>query len=85
MSKSSEAAGAALGMQRVSLWPAAMTFGNDPDKLDRYRAFWSRADATRPLTGFTLAGWFPLQEFAACRPWQAHRYLDPAMTREASS
>jgi hypothetical protein len=56
-----------------------MTFGNDPAKLDRYRAFWSRGDASRPLTGFTLAGWFPMQEFAACLPWQPHRYLEPAM------
>ena len=60
-----------------------MTFGNDPAKLDRYRAFWSRAGASRPLTGFTLAGWFPMQEFAACLPWQAHRYLEPAMISPA--
>ncbi len=60
-----------------------MTFGNDPAKLDRYRAFWSRGDASRPLTGFTLAGWFPMQEFAACLPWQPHRYLEPAMISPA--
>ncbi len=39
-----------------------------PAKLARYRAFWDRAFVERPLVGFTLAGWFPLQEFAACRP-----------------
>jgi hypothetical protein len=60
-----------------------MTFGNDPAKLDRYRAFWSRGDASRPLTGFTLAGWFPMQEFAACLTWQPHRYLEPAMISPA--
>ncbi len=60
-----------------------MTFGNDPAKPDRYRAFWSRGDASRPLTGFTLAGWFPMQEFAACLPWQPHRYLEPAMISPA--
>lgn len=42
-------------------------FGNDPSKLERYRAFWSRSDVRRPLVGFTCVGWFPFGEFAACR------------------
>ncbi len=54
-------------------------WGNDPAKLARYRAFWDRAFVERPLVGFTLAGWFPLQEFAACRPWQSKKYLASAM------
>ena len=54
-------------------------FGNDPAKIDRYRAFWKRADASRPLIGFTLVGWFPFQEFAACRSWQSNGYLTPEM------
>jgi hypothetical protein len=54
-------------------------FGNDPAKLGRYRAFWSRECVARPLVGFTLVGWFPLQEFAACRRWQACAYLEPGM------
>ncbi len=54
-------------------------FGNDPAKIERYRAFWNRADAARPLVGFTLADWFPLHEFAACRPWQQTEYLVPGM------
>jgi hypothetical protein len=54
-------------------------FGNDPAKTERYRAFWNRGDAVRPLVGFSLAGWFPLQEFAACRTWQSSKYLDPEM------
>ena len=41
-------------------------FGNDPAKIERYQAFWGRADATRPLVGFTTRGWFPLER--AC-PW----------------
>jgi hypothetical protein len=56
-----------------------MTYGNDPAKLSRYRAFWDRSDSTRPLIGFTLAGWFPLREFSACRPWQSRKYLTPEM------
>ncbi len=54
-------------------------YGNDPDKIARYRAFWNRERVSRPLTGFSLAGWFPLREFAACRPWQKSRYLEPGM------
>ena len=52
-------------------------YGNDPSKIERYKKFWSRADATRPLVGFTLVGWFPFGEFAACRNWSSERYLTP--------
>jgi hypothetical protein len=54
-------------------------FGNDPAKLERYQAFWSRADAKRPLVGFTFRGWFPLQEYAATRAWPTDGYLTPEM------
>jgi len=54
-------------------------FGNDASKLERYRAFWSRADVERPLVGFTLRGWFPLEEYAATRAWQEADYLTPDM------
>jgi hypothetical protein len=54
-------------------------FGNDPAKIDRYRAFWSRAEVRRPLVGFSLVGWFPLSEFAAARVWGTDRYLTPDM------
>src|ERR1035438_4199152 len=54
-------------------------FGNDPAKIERYRTFWRRADAVRPLVGFTMADWFPLHEFAACRPWQQNDYLESGM------
>ncbi len=57
--------------------PAA--FGNDPAKIEHYRAFWSRADVARPLVGFTLRGWFPLEEYAATRAWPADTYLTPEM------
>ncbi len=54
-------------------------FGNDPAKISRYRNFWDRAEVPRPLTGFSLVGWFPLQEFSAGRAWGAQRYLSPSM------
>lgn len=54
-------------------------FGNDPAKLDRYRAFWRCGDAARPLVGFTMIGWFPLDEFAAARAWGTDGYITPDM------
>lgn len=56
-------------------------FGNDPAKIERYRAFWSRAEARRPLVGFSLAGWFPLEEFAAARRWDPATPLTPELIR----
>jgi hypothetical protein len=57
----------------------AARFGNDPAKIERYRAFWERADATRPLVGFTMRGWFPLDEYRASRAWPVDSRLVPAM------
>jgi hypothetical protein len=54
-------------------------FGNDPAKIERYTAFWTRADVSRPLVGFTLRGWFPLDEYAATRAWPVNTYLTPDM------
>lgn len=59
-------------------------FGNHPSKIDRYRAFWNRADASRPMVCFSLVGWFPLDEFAACKSWQSARYLTPEMIDPAA-
>lgn len=58
---------------------AAVPFGNDPAKIAGYRAFWARAPVKRLLVGFSLVGWFPVQEFAACRAWGAADYLTPEM------
>ncbi len=33
------------------------------DKIRKYRAFWTNAPAARPLIGFSLGGWFPLQSY----------------------
>lgn len=54
-------------------------FGNRPDKIERYKAFWSRTDTARPLVGFSLKSWFPLQEFTASAAWQSSQYLTPEM------
>ena len=56
-----------------------MRFGNNPAKIERYRRFWNRLDVERPLVGFSLVGWFPLNEFAACRAWVPGEYLTPEM------
>ncbi len=56
-------------------------FGNDPFKIELYRAFWSRVDVGRPLVGFSLKSWFPLQEYAASAAWQSIDVLTPDMVR----
>ena len=54
-------------------------FGNDPEKIGRYRAFWDRSAVERPLAGFTRVGWFPLSEFTACRAWEGLTEVTPDM------
>jgi hypothetical protein len=54
-------------------------FGNDPAKIERYRAFWSREDVDRPLVGFSFKTWLPMDEYAASRAWQSADYLTPDM------
>ncbi len=61
-----------------------IAFGNDPAKLARYRAFWDRADVSRPLVGFTLRGWFPMDEYAATQAWEGADYLTPEMVDPAA-
>lgn len=56
-------------------------FGNDPAKLAGYRAFWERAPAKRPLVGFSVKSWFPLQEFTASAAWQDRDVLTPDMVQ----
>lgn len=59
-------------------------FGNDPHKIGRYRAFWECAAVDRPLVGFSLKTWFPLQEFVASAAWQTADYLTPEMVEPAA-
>lgn len=54
-------------------------FGNDPAKIERYQAFWQRRPVSRPLVGFSIKSWFPLEEFAASAAWQSSRTLTPDM------
>jgi hypothetical protein len=54
-------------------------FGNDPKKIERYRAFWNREKVERPLIGFSVKSWFPLEEFKASALWQSKDYLEPEM------
>ena len=54
-------------------------FGNDPAKVAGYQAFWQRQAAARPLVGFSIKSWFPLEEFAASRVWQGYDILTPEM------
>lgn len=56
-----------------------VAFGNDPRKIEGYKAFWTRTDVARPLVGFTMRGWFPLQEYVATRAWPTDTYLTPEM------
>jgi hypothetical protein len=49
--------------------------GNDPVKIEKYRAFWNRDAVARPLVGFSFVGWFPMEEFAVCRNWTSAEYL----------
>ena len=57
----------------------AWAFGNDPAKVAGYQAFWDRAPVQRPLVGFSIKSWFPLQEFAASAAWQDRDVLTPDM------
>jgi len=46
-------------------------------KLDRYLRFWSRHPADRPLVGFSVGGWFPLQSYRAMQRLRGKPMLVP--------
>lgn len=52
-------------------------FGNDPRKIEKYKAFWKRKEMERPLIGFTFRGFFPLQEYRVTRSWGLDTLLTP--------
>jgi len=54
-------------------------FGNDPAKIARYRAFWSRAAVDRPLVGFSFVDWYPMEYFSTCRSWKVNTHITPEM------
>lgn len=55
------------------------SFGNDPPKIEKYRAFWARDPVERPLVGFTFVGWFPFRYFSPCRNWKVDEYVSAEM------
>jgi hypothetical protein len=63
----------------ASVMASSHEFGNDPAKIERYRAFWSRAEVDRPLVGFSFVGWYPLEYFSACSSWKVNDYITPEM------
>ena len=63
---------------------AKAPYGNDPEKIERYKDFWSLAAVKRPLVGFSLVSWFPFGEFAACKNWGSAKYLTPDMVDPAA-
>ena len=54
-------------------------FGNDPGKIERYKAFWNRDTVDRPLVGFSFVGWYPLEYFTVCQSWEVNDYITPDM------
>jgi hypothetical protein len=56
-------------------------FGNDPAKVERYRAFWNRDAVDRPLVGFSFVGWYPLEYFSACKAWKVNDHITPEMLK----
>jgi hypothetical protein len=57
----------------------AYEFGNDPAKIEGYKKFWRRDPVKRPLVGFSLKSWFPLDEFKASARWPKDAPLTPEM------
>ena len=54
-------------------------YGNDPAKIDAYRAFWKRETVERPIVGFSKVGWFPVEYFGACDSWNVGDLLHAEM------
>ena len=56
-------------------------FGDDPTKIERYKAFWNREEVKRPLVGFSFVGWYPLEYFTACKSWKVDDHITPEMLK----
>ena len=61
-------------------------FGNDPAKIERYKAFWARTPVERPLVGFTFKTWFPMREYKTSLAWEEEgiEHLTPQMVDPAA-
>lgn len=47
------------------------------DKLTKYKAFWANSPVDRPLIGFSLGGWFPLQSYSTMQRFRGEGALTP--------
>lgn len=47
------------------------------DKLSRYRSFWLKEPMERPVIGFSLGGWFQLQNYSALESFRDRLTLAP--------
>ena len=47
------------------------------DKIKKYHDFWFGAKVERPLIGFSLGGWFPLQSYTAIHKFRGKGRLTP--------
>lgn len=56
-------------------------FGNDPAKVERYKAFWNRDEVDRPLVGFSYVGWYPLEYYSVCKSWKVDDHITPEMLK----
>ena len=52
-----------------------MDLPSTQDKLKKYRAFWTNAPMARPLIGFSLGGWFPLQSYPRMAKFRGRREI----------
>lgn len=46
-------------------------------KLKRYRNFWDGTPMERPLIGFSVGGWFPLQSYLALQRFRGQERISP--------
>jgi hypothetical protein len=51
--------------------------GSIAGKIDRYMRFWSLSRVERPLVGFSVGGWFPLQSYRAMQMLRGTPRLAP--------
>ena len=49
--------------------------GDIEGKIDRYLKFWTRSPVDRPLIGFSVGGWFPLQSYRTLQKLRGARDL----------
>ncbi len=51
------------------------------EKIERYRAFWNNKPVERPIVGFSLGGFFPLNSYSAMQKLRDRGELLPDMLR----